>query len=206
MAIESDDEHAANHARTLLIAERSAALLLLALLLYGVGRVLEPFALAIAFGAFIAIGTWPARDALVAWGLRPGLASMVLLVVLILAVAVPATLIVPDLGDQVVAVVQVARNALERLSPTPPAWVTDLPLVGSNAGRLWSQVDEMRGNLSEVIRPYSGAIAAMLVSIGQAAASSLLQILLSLLVAAMCWTSGDGIVAQLRDIAQRLGV
>jgi predicted PurR-regulated permease PerM len=205
MAIESDDEHAANHARTLLIAERSAALLLLALLLYGVGRVLEPFALAIAFGAFIAIGTWPARDALVAWGLRPGLASMVLLVVLILAVAVPATLIVPDLGDQVVAVVQVARSALDRLTPTPPAWVTDLPLVGSNAGRLWAQIGEMRGNLAEVIRPYSGAIAAMLVSIGQAAAASLLQILLSLLVAAMCWTSGDAIVAQLRDIAQRLG-
>ncbi len=64
-------------------------------------------------------------------GCGPGIASMLLLVVLILAVALPATLIVPDLGDQVVAVVQMARDALDRLSPTPPAWVTDLPLVGS---------------------------------------------------------------------------
>lgn len=61
---------------------------------------LEPFALAIAFGAFIAIGTWPARDALVADGGCGQGASMVLLVVLILAVAVPATLIVPTLATR----------------------------------------------------------------------------------------------------------
>lgn len=208
MAGESDDQGGgpeANHAYTRLIAERAAALLLLGLLLYGVGRVLAPFALAIAFGAFIAIGTWPARDALVARGVRPGLASAILLVVLVLAVALPATLIVPDLGNQVVAVVAVGRDALDRLSPVPPAWVTDLPLVGSQAGRLWTQAGEMRGNVTEVIRPYSGAIATMLIDMGQAAAASLMQILLSLLVAAMCWTSGDSMVAQLREIAGRLG-
>ncbi|MBR0651589.1 AI-2E family transporter [Roseomonas terrae] len=208
MAAESDGQGGApqaGHAGTVLIAERAAVLLMLALLLYGVGRVLEPFALAIALGAFIAIGTWPAREALVSRGVRPALASMVLLLVLILAVALPATLIVPDLGDQVVATVTVARNALERLSPTPPAWVTDLPLVGSGAGRLWAQLEGARGNFTEVIRPYSGAIASMLVSLGQAAAASLMQILLSLLVAAMCWTGGDRTVAQLREIAGRLG-
>jgi predicted PurR-regulated permease PerM len=208
MAGESDGHGMApeaSHAHTLLIAERAAALLLLALLLYGVGRVLEPFALAIAFGGFIAIGTWPARDALVSRGIRPGLASVLLLVVLILAVALPATLIVPDLGDQVVGIVERGRNALERLSPVPPVWLTDLPLVGSNAGRLWTQLGEMRGNLSDVIRPYSGAIASLLISLGQAAAASLMQILLALLVAAMFWVNGDGIVAQLREIASRLG-
>ena len=208
MAGESDGQGAvpqANHAYTLVVAERAAALLLLALLLYGVGRILQPFALAIAFGAFIAIGTWPARDALVAWGLRPAITSVALLIVLVLAVALPATLIVPDLGDQVVAIVQVARGALERLSPVPPAWVTELPLVGASAGRLWTQADAMRGNFSEVIRPYSGAIASMLIDMGQAAAASLMQLLLSLLVAAMFWTNGDTLVAQLREIAGRLG-
>ncbi|WP_347541844.1 AI-2E family transporter [Roseomonas sp. CAU 1739] len=195
----------ANHAYTLVVAERAAALLLLALLLYGVGRILEPFALAIAFGAFIAIGTWPARAALVARGLRPGIASVLMLVVLILAVALPATLIVPDLGDQVVGIVQLARGALERLSPTPPAWLTDLPVVGTSAGRLWTQAGALRDNFSEVVRPYSGAIASMLIDMGQAAAASLMQLLLSLLVAAMFWTSGDTLVAQLREIAGRLG-
>jgi predicted PurR-regulated permease PerM len=208
MAAESDGHSGAlpeSHAGTVVLAERAAVLLLLALLLYGVGRVLEPFALAIALGAFIAIGTWPARVALVSRGVRPGVASMVLLIVLILAVALPATLIVPDLGDQVVAIVEIGRRALDRLTPVPPAWVTDLPVVGASAGRLWTQLEQARGNFTDVIRPYSGAIASLLVSVGQAAASSLMQILLSLLVAAMCWTSGDSIVAQLREIAGRLG-
>lgn len=205
MATESEDQPSERHAQTVLLVERVAVLLLLALLLYGVVQVLQPFALAIAFGGFIAIGTWPARDALVRRGVRPSIAAGALLIVLILAVALPATLVVPDLGDQVVAVVAKARRWLEELSPDPPGWVTDLPFIGERAGVLWSHVTGMRGNLAEVVKPYSGAIAGMLVSIGQAAAASLLQILLSLLVAAMAWTSGDRIVAQLREIAGRLG-
>ncbi len=202
-----DSEGAASerHAQTVLLVERTVVLLLLALLLYGVVQVLAPFALAIAFGGFIAIGTWPARAALVERGMRPALAAGLLLLVLLLAVAVPATLIVPDLGDQVVAAVASARRVLAELSPTAPAWVTDLPIVGASAGRLWNQATAMRGNLTEVLRPYSGAIASLLVSLGQAAAASLFQILLSLMVAAMAWTSGDRVVAQLRDIAGRLG-
>ena len=77
------------HAETVRLVERVAVLILLAVLLLGIVRVLEPFAMAIAFGAFIAIGTWPARDALVRAGLRPGYAATMLLVVLVLAVVMP---------------------------------------------------------------------------------------------------------------------
>jgi predicted PurR-regulated permease PerM len=192
------------HAETVVIAERAAALILLALLLYGVFRVLEPFAMAIAFGAFIAIGTWPARAVLVARGVRPGLAAATLLLVLVLSVALPLLLIAPGLAEQIGGIVTGARAMIAEMPATPPAWLTGLPMVGEAAGRGWARLQGMHGNLNALIAPYSAQIAQALVGIGQAAAASLLQVLLALVVAAMFWMSGDRLVEQLRDVAARL--
>jgi predicted PurR-regulated permease PerM len=193
------------HAETVVIAERAAVLIALALLLYGVVRVLEPFGLAIAFGGFIAIGTWPARDWLVARGVRPGIAAAALLLVLVLSVALPLLLMAPGLAEQIGAIALRARALVEELPPAAPAWIADLPLVGEPAERAWARLHAQQGNINALVAPYSGQIARTLVEIGQAAAASIVQVLLALLVAAMFWTSGDALVAQLRDIAGRLG-
>lgn len=194
-----------SHAETVRLAERTAVLILLGLLLYGVFRVLEPFAMAVAFGAFIAIGTWPARAWLVGRGMRPGVAAAALLLVLVLAVALPLLLMAPGLADQIATVSARARIMVENLPETAPAWITDLPLVGDRAAGLWTRLHGVQGNINALVAPYSGQIARYLVDIGQAAAGSIVQLLLALLVAAMFWTGGDTLVAQLRDIAGRLG-
>jgi predicted PurR-regulated permease PerM len=193
------------HGETVRLAEKVAVLLLLALLLYGVFRVLAPFGMAIAFGAFIAIGTWPARDALVRAGLRRGMAALVLLVLLILLVALPVLLMAPDLVQQVSGVVGAARAALANLPEVPPAWIAELPLVGGQAGRAWSWLHGMQGDISALVEPYSGQLARLMVELAQAAAGSVVQVLLALIVASMFWMSGDRMVTELRDIAARLG-
>jgi predicted PurR-regulated permease PerM len=193
------------HAETVRLAERAAVLILLGLLLYGVFRVLEPFAMAVAFGAFIAIGTWPARDWLVRRGVRPGIAAAALLLVLVLAVALPLLMMAPGLAEQIGTIALRARGLIEELPATAPTWLTDLPLVGEPAARAWVRLHGFQGNINTLVAPYSGQIARQLVEVGQAAAGSIVQVLLALLVAAMFWTSGDTIVAQLRDIAGRLG-
>ncbi|WP_137124573.1 AI-2E family transporter [Roseomonas sp. HF4] len=196
---------ASDHAGTVQAAERAAVLILLALLLYGVVRVLEPFGMAIAFGAFIAIGTWPARDALVQRGLRPGLSAAVMVIVLVIALVVPLLMMAPGLAEQIGTVAGRARAALENLSPEAPAWVAGLPLVGEAASRGWARLHGLQGGINALLAPYSGQIARLLVEVGQAAAGSVVQVLLALIVAAMFWTGGDAMVAQLRDIAGRLG-
>jgi predicted PurR-regulated permease PerM len=193
------------YAETVRLAERAAVLILLGLLAYGVFRVLEPFAMAVAFGAFIAIGTWPARAWLVGRGVRPGIAAAALLSVLVLAVGLPLLLMAPGLADQIAEVALRARVMIENLPEAAPAWVTDLPMVGDRAAALWTRLQSVQGDINTLVAPYSGQIARTLVEIGQAAAGSIVQLLLALLVAAMFWTSGDTLVAQLRDIAGRLG-
>jgi predicted PurR-regulated permease PerM len=198
-------EPVARHAQTVLLAERAAVLILLALLLYGVAQVLAPFAMAIAFGAFTAIGTWPLRAWLVARGLRPGMAAAAMLVGVILVVALPMMLMAPDLAEQIGDVVTRGREMVERLPPEAPSWVRDLPLVGERAAAGWSRLRAWQGDVRSLIEPYSGQIARLLIGIGQQAAASLLQLLLSLVVATMFWVSGDRMVTQLCDIAGRLG-
>jgi predicted PurR-regulated permease PerM len=194
-----------SHAETVRLAEKIAVLMLLALLLYGVLSVLAPFGMAIAFGAFIAIGTWPARDALVRAGLRRGVAAMVLLVLLVLLVALPVLLMAPDLVRQVSAVVGAARAALANLPETPPSWLAGMPLLGGQAARLWTWVHGVQGDIGALVAPYGGQLARLVVDLAQAAAGSVVQVLLALVVASMFWVSGDRMVAELRDIAARLG-
>ena len=195
----------ARYADTVLLAERAAVLILLALLIYGVARVLEPFGMAIAFGGFIAIGTWPLRAAMVARGMRPGVAATIMLVALLVLILLPAALMAPGLADGISRVTVTARDALADLSETPPAWLVGLPFVGERVGQGWTRLHELRGDLNTLIAPYSGQIARTLVDIGQQAAASLFQVLLALIVATTFWISGDRMAEQLRDVAGRLG-
>ncbi len=128
-----------------------------------------------------------------------------MLVALLLFVALPLLLMAPDLAGQIAGIFFRARNVLADLPQTPPGWLAELPLVGNMAASRWEQVLALHGNMSALVAPYGGQIARLLVDVGQAAAASLIQVLLALLIAAMFWMSGDGMVAQLRDIAGRLG-
>ena len=192
------------HTQTALLAERAAVLLLLALLLYGVIRVLEPFGLAIAFGGFIAIGTWPLRDAMVNRGIPRGIAATLMLLLLVLALAIPALALTPELGGQIAQAARVGRELLANLPEAPPEWLSGLPFVGGAVSNWWPQLLQVQGDFSELLAPYAGRITTLLVDIGQAAAASVVQILLALIVATAFWVNGDKLAHEVHDIAGRL--
>jgi predicted PurR-regulated permease PerM len=190
---------------TLRLVERAAVLLLLALLLLGVMRVLEPFAVAILFGAFIAIGTWPLRGLLLRLGLGRALAAGLMLLLLILLVVIPALAMAPGLTQQIHAGVALARDALAQLPQTPPRWLPALPFIGDDVDRLWPQIKTAQGNLRDLLVPYSDAIGKAAIWLGAAVVDSLVQLLLALVVTTAFWVNGDRMVENLRDVAARLG-
>ena len=187
---------AAGQGGTVRLVERAVVLLLL-----GVLRVLQPFAVAILFGAVIAIGTWPFRDAMV----TRDLAAALLLVVLVLLVALPALAMAPGLAGQIRDGVALARHAPARLPDQPPAWLSGLPLVGDDADRLWPRIRVAQGDLKGLVEPYSHAIAGTVIGLGGAVAESLVPLLLALIVTTAFWMNGDRMAETLRDIALRLG-
>jgi predicted PurR-regulated permease PerM len=63
----------------------------------------------------------------------------------------------------------------------------------------------VKGNLRALLEPYTADVEQMIVGAARALADSLVQVLLSLIVATMFWTNGDTLVAILHDALRRLG-
>jgi predicted PurR-regulated permease PerM len=207
MAIElsaaRDDAHVPATGNTQLL-ERFVLLLLFAGLLLGILAVLRPFTTAILFGAILAIAGWPLRDYLLRRGLGRGLAATLLLVLALAVVALPLMAVAPGLGDRLTQGASRLQNYLAS-APQVPSWLAGLPLIGERLARMWNKVMLAGGDIRTALEPYSDALRQALIDAAAALGQSVLQIILSLVVAAFFWVSGDVLAATLRDILRRLG-
>jgi predicted PurR-regulated permease PerM len=184
--------------------ERSIVLLLVLGLLIGVAAVLRPFTTAILFGATLAIAAWPLRQALVGWGLGSGVAAALLLLLSLLVVALPVLIMAPILTEQLRRGIQGAQAYLAA-APEQPVWLAGVPFVGGGLTRIWNEVVQAGGNLGAALAPYSATLREFLLTAARALTDSIVQVVLSLVVATMFWVSGDTLAAELRDIFRRLG-
>ena len=186
------------------LIERSILVLLVVGLLIGVLAIVKPFTTAILFGASLATAAWPLRQALIRRGLGRGSAAALLLVLSLVVVVLPMLVVAPSLADQL-------SQGMERVqsyfaaTPEQPAWIRSLPLGARRLGAAWDRVVEVKGNLRALLEPYTANINQMMIGAAHALADSLVQVLLSLIVATMFWTNGDALVSVLHDALRRLG-
>ena len=184
--------------------ERSILVLLVVGLLIGVLAVVKPFTTAILFGASLAIAAWPMRQALVRRGLARGPAAALLLLLSLVIVVLPMLVLAPHLAEQLVQGTQRVQEYFAA-TPEPPAWIGSLPLGSRRVGAAWDRVVEVKGNLRALLEPYTANLEQVMIGAARALADSLVQVILSLIVATMFWTNGDGLVSVLHDALRRLG-
>jgi predicted PurR-regulated permease PerM len=144
------------------------------------------------------------RQALVRHGLGHGSAATVLLLSSIALVGLPMLAVAPNLAGQLGQGMQRAQSYFAA-SPARPEWLLSLPLVSRHLAPLWDQLVESEGNLRVLSAPYAASIEQMLVVAARALADSVLQVILSLVVATMLWANGDALVGVLHDALRRLG-
>ena len=186
------------------LLERAFLLLLFAVLLLGILAVLRPFITAILFGAILAIAAWPLRDFLLRRGLKRGLAATLLLLLALAVVALPLLAMAPGLGERLAQGAGRLRDYFAS-APQIPSWLAGLPVVGDRLAGMWDKMLLAKGNFWTMLEPYSDALREALVDAAGALGQSVLQIILSLVVATFFWVSGDTLAATLRDILRRLG-
>jgi predicted PurR-regulated permease PerM len=184
--------------------ERSILALLLVGLLIGVIAVVKPFTTAILFGAALATAVWPVRQALVRRGLGRGSAAALLLLLSLVIVVLPLLALAPHLADQLVSGAERVQSYFAA-TPDQPAWIKGVPLLGRRLGAAWDRVVEVKGNLRALLEPYTANLEQLMIGAARALADSMVQVLLSLIVATMFWTNGDALVAVLHDALRRLG-
>ena len=78
-------------------------------------------------------------------------------------------------------------------------------VIGRKLAAGWDRVVAVNGNLRTLAEPYTADLEHMMIGAARALADSFLQILLSLIVATMFWTSGETLVTILHDALRQLG-
>src|SRR5499427_6022190 len=185
------------------LLERAVLFLLFAGLLLGVLAVLRPFATAILFGAILAIAAWPLRDFLLRCGLRRGLTATLLLLLALALFALPMMAVAPSLAEHLTQGADRLQDYFAS-APTVPSWLAGLPVVGERLARAWDKTMLAQGGIRAVLEPYSASLRQVFVGAAGALAASILQIILSLVVAALFWVSGDVLAARLHEFLRKL--
>jgi len=199
-----DRARAASAGGTTQLLEHAILLLLFAGLIIGVLAVLRPFTTGILFGTILAIAAWPLREFLLRRGLKRGLDATLLLLLALAVVVLPLMAVAPGLAERLT---QGAGRLQDYFASAPqvPSWLAGLPIVGERLARIWDQAMHAQGGIRAVLEPYSDALRQVFVEAASALAQSVVQIILSLVVATFLWVSGDALAATLRDILRRLG-
>ena len=164
---------------------------------------LLPFTTAILFGASLAIAAWPLRDFLLRCGLKRGLAATLLLLLALAVIALPLMAVAPSLAEHLTKGADRLQDYFAS-APQVPAWLAGLPVVGERLARLWGKAMSAEGGIRALLEPYSASLRQMFVGAAAALAGSVLQIILSLVVAALFWVSGDALAARLRQFLRKL--
>jgi len=181
-------------------------LLLVGVLLLAVLQILRPFLASMLWSAFIVIAVWPG----LAW-LQQRFHWNRVACALLLAVALAGFVIGPLLvgvstlaahGD---ALFHDARIAIDRLSAEPPAWIANLPLVGTTLAESWRDAagngDSLRAQLGPAIQTSGRWLLRQAGAIGEL----FLQFLMVIVFSLVFYLNGTAINDLLRRLADRIG-
>ena len=200
--LDSRDVH--NDRSTARLIERGISFLVVAALLVCVLAILKPFAAAILFGATLAIASWPLRQWLIHRRFGPRSAAALLLLLSLVVIVLPILLMAPVLADEIGGFMDIVHHYFATTSQRPE-WLERVPLVGSKLVSIWDQLTRAGGDIGAALSPHAATLQQMLIASAKALADSVVQILLSLIVATMFWISGSAIVGELEEIVGRLG-
>lgn len=177
-----------------------------ALLILGCILVLRPFIGAVLFAGVLCLSTWPAYAWLrERWEGRGALAALVIVLVMVVALAAPVALVAQSLIVYSATMVEAVRGFLDQRSNLAlPAFVRDLPVVGSLLNDYWQSLLQSRDELVALGKQLADPAKNMLVAMGKAVGEGLLQILIALFVAFFFYRDGDRVRGLLQEGMARL--
>ena len=168
--------------------------------------ILRPFLAAIVWAATIVVATWPLMIALQKWlwGKR-ALAVAVMTFLLLAVLVVPLTLAIGTIVSNVDELVAWAESLATFKVPAAPEWIASLPLVGTKALELWNRVAGV--GIQEVgvmATPYAGIFIRWLVAQVSNVGLLLVELLLTVILAAAMYANGELAMRRLVRFGERL--
>jgi predicted PurR-regulated permease PerM len=188
------------------LTRTTLALLFIGILIAASFWILHPFISSGVWATMIVISTWPfmLRMQTLLWGKR-SLAVMFMTLLLLMLLVVPffvSTVMIIDRSDEIVG----WTRSLTTLSlPLPPDWVANLPVVGRKLAERWTQLAAISPTeLSARLTPYAGEAAKWFAAKAGGISLIIVQFLLTVIISAILYASGEKAAAGVRLFAQRL--
>ena len=123
------------------------------ILVAGCFLVLKPFLTATLLAAVVCGSTWP----LYAWLLRKmkgrnTLAALTMTLSLTFIVILPLALVAYNLADNVTALYDVIKQAINTGPPEPPLWLKRMPIVGASASEYWHLIASSQQEVDALVK------------------------------------------------------
>ncbi|WP_119270570.1 AI-2E family transporter [Taklimakanibacter deserti] len=186
-------------------AERTVGLLAIGIIVFGCFWIARPLLGVIVWGALIAITLAPLHRMIArALGNRPKWAAALLVLVLLALLVVPLSLLPGSIERAIDGISRITNNWTELNLPPPPAWVGDLPLFGPKISEKWAALSSNSQALLTNVKPFVGPAFQWLAAEGASLGLSVLQILISIILAGIFLVSESGTTAAFERIAHRL--
>lgn len=180
------------------------AILFIVALIFTSLWIMRPFIPPIIWAMTLVIATWPIMRRLQArlWNSR-GLATLVMTLVLLLVFAVPFWLAIGTIVTNSGQILQWAESVAATELPSPPSWISDIPVVGPGITHAWDSVRDSSGReLLQKARPYTGMLTEWFVGAVGGFGTVLLQFILTVIISAIMYVHGE----QAADAAVRFGI
>jgi predicted PurR-regulated permease PerM len=189
------------------IARIMLLVITIGLLLTGSLWILLPFLVALAWATMIVISTWPILVKVQhGAGGRRWVAVVVMTIVALLTFVGPLLAAVGTLFDAATRSPAVLHDLVARGLGPPPAWVAKLPVVGQRITERWTELAAGGPEaLVEALRPYARDFTASVLSLTGGLGAMLLQMLLTIAIAAILYASGETAAGGVLAFAHRIG-
>jgi predicted PurR-regulated permease PerM len=186
--------------------EQTLGWLVIALLLAGCLLVLRPFISALIWAVVLCFSTWPLYCRVLKFVRnRRTIASLIMGLGMVCILLVPLIVVGSTVVDNVKDLTAAARRWIEAGPPAPPAWLAKVPAIGAKATEQWEVLAKDTSKLWASARGLIEPASAGLLKLGFMAASSLLEIGLSILVAFFFFRDGTALAERLTSAVDRIG-
>ena len=188
------------------ITRTTLSILFIGILIAACFWVMSPFLTSLVWAAMIVIATWPVMLKVQAklWGKR-GLAVLVMTVLLLLVLVVPFSLAIATIIDRASDMVDWFKSGATLKIPQPPEWLGKVPLVGTIIAKKWHSL-AVAGmhELSSLAAPYMGRVVGWFVAQAGNVGMVVLHFLLTVIIAAVLYTTGEKAAEGVLRFARRL--
>jgi predicted PurR-regulated permease PerM len=185
--------------------ERLAGIVGLIFLVIGCYIVIRPFLSAIIWAAILCYSTWPIyRRLLRLSGGRSALAATTLTLCAFFVLVLPFVAVSASLADDVAALADQIRAILNADMPPPPAWLTDLPVIGGKAGDYWRELAKGGGNITSELQRLAVIAKDIVLGAGAILGAGILELLLSLFIAFFLYRHGSALAESLSVAMSRV--